>query len=127
MDDKVITIITTIHPVKRGGKRAITVAAAPEGELPLMLTGVFADRHQLADRAFGELIKRKPVTPKLTPGKAAKEVAESEPAEAPAAPELAVDEVGPIETPATEPLPAIAGDDAGDLPAEETETEGSDE
>jgi len=56
---KPITIITTIHPPRKG-HRAITVAAAPEGELPVMLTGDFAARHALADQAYGALLKRKP-------------------------------------------------------------------
>jgi len=58
-DVKPITIITTIHPPRKG-HRTITVAAAPEGELPLMLTGDFAARHALADQAYGALLKRKP-------------------------------------------------------------------
>jgi len=56
---KPITIITTIHPPKKG-RRPVTVAAAPEGELPLMLAGDFAARHALADQAYGALLKRKP-------------------------------------------------------------------
>ncbi len=63
-EPKSITIITTVHLPKKGKggsqTRPITVAAAPEGELPIMLTGDFAQRHALADQAYGALLKRKP-------------------------------------------------------------------
>lgn len=146
MDDKAITIITTIHPAKKGGKRAVTVAAAPEGEMPLMLTGVFAERHQLADRAFGELLKRKPLTPKVTAaaakpaggraavGKAKKTGNKKTPATRTGAVEGGAiaaaeesDQIGPaVETPAApagEALPEIEGDNDGQL---ELQLEGSD-
>jgi hypothetical protein len=59
MSDGDITIITTIHPAKKG-HRAVTVMAAPDGEMPVCRTGLFAERHQLVDQAYGELLRRKP-------------------------------------------------------------------
>lgn len=130
MDDKPITIIVTIHPIKNG-KRPVTVAAAPEGELPLMLSGVFAERHQLADRAYGTLLKRKPLTPKITAPKPVGAKTRGKPVAADkAAAEPEPDQIGPTdaptaetpEAPAEESLPVIEGDDAGQM---ELELEGS--
>lgn len=55
--EKPITIITTIYPFK-GGKTAITVAVAPEGESPVFTTGTFTDWHRLESEAYVQSLKR---------------------------------------------------------------------
>ena len=69
-DPKPIVIIFTVKPPK-SNKRLITVSAAPEGEMPVMLTGQFSDRHALLDQIFAELLKRKPQTVKVPAEKTA--------------------------------------------------------
>lgn len=135
MDDKPITIIVTIHPAKKG-KRPVTVAAAPEGELPLILSGFFPERHQLADQAFGALLKRKPMTPKIAAAAGATKKAKGKRGAKPAVhvsdeDESEADQIGPTaevapETPeasAAEALPEIEGDGDGQI---EMQLEGSD-
>ncbi len=100
--DKPVVIVLTIHPPKKKS-RAVTVSAAPAGEMPLLLTGQFADRHALADQAYAQLLKRKPQTVKVTKGLekyVAKIVAKHDP-EADKPDQLVRSE---------EPLPAIEGD-----------------
>lgn len=123
--DDTITIITTIYPAKNG-KRAITVAGAPDGAAPRFALGTFAERHTLFDAAYAEVLKRA--------GKAEKKAAKPKPngqvgkskkrkGKKSVAYELKTeaDQVGP-EAPATEEpadLPVIEGDDAADSDGQE--------
>ena len=60
LNEQTIIITATVAPLK-GGKRAIIVSAAPEGELPVILSGNFAERKILFDEAWLALLKREPV------------------------------------------------------------------
>jgi hypothetical protein len=57
--DRPITLIVTVYPPKKD-KRRILISAAPDGEMPLMFSGLFPDRHALLDRAFAGVLKRDP-------------------------------------------------------------------
>ena len=72
LNEQTIIITATVAPLK-GGKRAIIVSAAPEGELPVILSGNFAERKILFDEAWLALLKREPV---VVPEKARKGEAE---------------------------------------------------
>ena len=52
-----IVITLTIYP-PNNGKRRIDVAAAPQGEMPSLMVGDFADRHVLLDSVYAHIIKR---------------------------------------------------------------------
>lgn len=54
-----MTIIVTLLPPKKG-KRKLVISAAPEGEMPLLITGEFSERHALLDRAYATVMKRDP-------------------------------------------------------------------
>lgn len=56
---KPITLIVTIYPPKKG-QRHVMVSGAPEGEMPLIFTGIFQERHALLDQAFAGVLKREP-------------------------------------------------------------------
>jgi len=56
---KPITLIVTIYPPKKN-VRHVMVSGAPEGEMPLLLTGTFQERHTLLDQAFAGVLKREP-------------------------------------------------------------------
>lgn len=58
-DPKPITLIVTIYPPKKG-IRPVMVSGAPEGEMPLLFTGIFQERHALLDQAFAGVLKREP-------------------------------------------------------------------
>ena len=58
-DEKAMTIITTILPPKKGVRRLV-ISAAPEGEMPVVLTGEFSVRHALMDRAYAAVLRRDP-------------------------------------------------------------------
>ena len=72
LNEQTIIITATVAPLK-GGKRAIIVSAAPEGELPVILSGNFAELKTLFDEAWLALLKREPV---VVPEKARKGEAE---------------------------------------------------
>jgi hypothetical protein len=59
MSDTPIVLTLTIYPPKKQ-QRKIVVTGAPEGEMPLLLEGVFAERHTLLDQAFTAVLKREP-------------------------------------------------------------------
>lgn len=130
-DPKPITLIVTIYPPKKG-QRHVMVSGAPEGEMPLLFTGIFQERHALLDQAFAGVLKREPqiVTLKADKASTAKsitgdasddETEEAESKEA-ASDQLVTDAevsepenaesvpVSPITN--TEELPAIDGDTA---------------
>lgn len=116
MSEQPINIVITIQPPNKANQRRVDVMGAPVGEMPLLLSGSFADRHKLVDQVYGQLVRR---APQVLKGAAAKDQVQAE-AE-PAAAEAPADQIGPVETPAaetTEALPVIAGDDA---PAEGSE------
>lgn len=54
------TIITLTIKEPKGQGRPIVISAAPEGEMPIIRTGLFQDRHQLLDDIWAELLTRKP-------------------------------------------------------------------
>ena len=72
LNEQTIIITATVAPLK-GGKRAIIVSAASEGELPVILSGNFDERKILFDEAWLALLKREPV---VVPEKARKGEAE---------------------------------------------------
>lgn len=116
--DQPVTIQIVIHPPNKLNLRRVDVWAAPAGEMPVALSGHFADRHKLVDQAYGQVVRREPQALK---GAAAKDQvrAEETPAETetPAEAAPATDQIGPVETPApetsAEALPVIAGDETG--------------
>lgn len=70
---KPITIITTIQPPDGKGKRKLTVAAAPDGEMPVTLAGLFADWHTLEAEAYVAVSTRKPQVVKVKAASAGKQ------------------------------------------------------
>ena len=68
---KPIVLTVTIYPPKKG-VRKVVVTGAPEGEMPLLLEGVFAERHALIDQAFSGVLKRDPQVVTLKEEKPAK-------------------------------------------------------
>lgn len=129
---KPITIITTIQPPDAKGKRKLTVAAAPEGEMPAVLTGLFADWHRLEAEAYVAVSTRKPQTvhgknggaPKPGKAKTTKKAAKKRTGpigqkESPEPVEPAGNEARPVEAPEPEPVaepPAIETDSEEQLP-----------
>ena len=101
LNDQTIIITATVAPLK-GGKRAVIVSAAPEGELPVILSGNFAELKILFDEAWLALLKREPV---VVPDKARKVEAEKPAPNKDAAPEPD-DEPETVETDTIEPEPA---------------------
>lgn len=65
---KPITIITTIQPPDAKGRRKITVAAAPDKEMPAVFTGLFADWHKLEAEAYVAVSTRAAQTVKAKNG-----------------------------------------------------------
>lgn len=59
MSDSPIVLTLTIYPPKKNQRRVV-VTGAPEGEMPLLLAGLFAQRHALLDQAFTAVLKRAP-------------------------------------------------------------------
>jgi hypothetical protein len=111
-----VVLTVTVYPPKKG-VRKVVVSGAPEGEMPLMLMGLFQDRHTLLDQAYAQCMKRDPqlVTieePKAKAGKAKSITAgaDDETDEAETTDQL-------VESPAApdEDLPAIDGDAAATL------------
>lgn len=131
MSDQPVTIQIVIHPPNKLNLRRVDVWAAPAGEMPVALSGHFADRHKLVDQAYGQVVRREPQALKGAAAKAQlpaeepEETPEETPAEAPAETPAAADQIGPVATPAqetpAETLPAIAGD------TEEPSGEGDDD
>ncbi len=64
-EPKEITLIVSIYPPKKGQRRVV-ISGAPEGEMPLIVEGLFPERHTLLDRAFADLLKRKPQIVKVS-------------------------------------------------------------
>ena len=62
--DKSIVITITVLPFNKG-KRKLIVSGAPQGEMPVVHTGEFAQVHQLVNAAWSELVRRKPQVPKV--------------------------------------------------------------
>jgi len=54
-----VVLTVTVYPPKKN-KRMVVVSGAPEGEMPLVLTGLFQERHALLDQAYAQCMKRKP-------------------------------------------------------------------
>ena len=68
LNDQTIIITATVGPLKNG-KRAVLVSAAPEGELPVVEMGNFAELKTLFDTVWLALLKRAPM---VVPDKARK-------------------------------------------------------
>lgn len=62
-EPKPIVMTIAVYPPRKG-QRQIVVSGAPEGELPAVRSGVFADLHQMINQMWMELIKRKPQVPR---------------------------------------------------------------
>jgi hypothetical protein len=114
-----VVLTVTVYPPKKG-KRMVVVSGAPEGEMPLLLTGLFQDRHALLDQAYAQCLKRDPqlvtiAEPKAKPGKSKSVTAGTEDDDEEVAEGtdqlVEVVPVSPIiETDSDEELPAIEGD-----------------
>ncbi|MGV0976389.1 MAG: hypothetical protein ACOYBO_10715 [Azonexus sp.] len=118
-DQKPITLIVTIYPLKKNTRRVV-VSGAPEGEMPLIMDGLFPDRHALLDRVFALVLKRDPqvvtiAEPKTKTGKAKSITAgaDDDEEETETTDQLVTGDTVPV-SPSTEAenLPAIEGDDA---------------
>lgn len=127
--EKPLTIIVTVLPPKRGG-RTMIVSAARDGEMPIVLGGLFADRHHLLDQAYAAVLKREPqvVTIKEEKTSKANRAPKTAEQEADEAEEDGKEEktVADVDTArdgdqlvaagsVTEELPAIEGDDEAQL------------
>ncbi len=66
-----VVLTVTVYPPKKN-KRMVVVSGAPEGEMPLVLTGLFQERHALLDQAYAQCMKRKPQLVTLKGDKARK-------------------------------------------------------
>ena len=103
LNEQTIIITATVAPLK-GGKRAVIVSAAPEGELPVILSGNFAELKTLFDEAWLAILKREPV---VVPDKARKGEAEKPAPHKDTAPEPDdADDANDDETETVEPEPA---------------------
>ena len=80
--DKPIVITITVLPLAKG-KRKLIVSGAPQGEMPVVRTGEFAQVHQMVNAAWAELVKRKPQVPKLPKSNPANKPVNSGPAAGP--------------------------------------------
>lgn len=76
--DLPVVITITVMPLK-DGKRRVLVSGAPDGEMPVVKAGLFADLHRLLDETWIALLKRKPQVVKRP---APKQTAESKEQEA---------------------------------------------
>ena len=104
LNEQTIIITATVAPLK-SGKRAVIVSAAPEGELPVILSGNFDELKTLFDEAWLALLKRKPV---VVPDKARKGEAEKPAPNKDTAPEpVEADDADEIETVEPEPAPVV--------------------
>lgn len=117
--DKQVVITITVLPLAKG-KRRIIVSGAPEGEMPAVHSGEFAQVHQLINTTWAELMKRKAQVPKLTapktePAKATKgDSGQAVSDEGDEGDQMVASET---DAPEAEPAPA-----AGDLPVIEGDT-----
>ncbi len=59
-----IIITIEIGEPKKKAPRDIIVSGAPVGEMPIIKSGTFADRHALTDAIYAELQRREPQVPK---------------------------------------------------------------
>jgi hypothetical protein len=66
-----VVLTVTVYPPKKN-KRLVVVSGAPEGEMPLLLTGLFQDRHTLLDQAYAQCLKRDPQLVTIVEPKASK-------------------------------------------------------
>lgn len=126
-DPKPITLIVTIYPPKKNARRVV-VSGAPEGEMPVILDGLFPDRHALLDRVFALVLKRDPqvvtiAEPKTGKAKSitagADDDEEAETTEEQDSDQLVKDVLVSPSTGSTEPdeeLPEIEGDVTGASP-----------
>ena len=95
LNEQTIIITATVAPLKNG-KRAVLVSATPDGELPVILSGNFAELKTLFDEAWLAVLKRQPM---IVPDKARKGEAEKTAPNKDAAPETDEADDGANETP----------------------------
>jgi hypothetical protein len=77
--DKKIMFTATVYPRMDDNLPTVIVTCAPEGELPSVFSGFFADLHRLMDQAWIEVNTRKPLVVKSATKKVGKvEVGETE-------------------------------------------------
>ena len=76
-EDKPVVITVTVLPLKNG-KRRIMVSGAPEGEMPLVARGVFADLHKLIGQMWLAIQTREPQVVTVKAAKAKNDKAEPE-------------------------------------------------
>jgi hypothetical protein len=134
MSDPKTEIVLTITVTEKNGKPHILVSGAPAHEMPIVRSGLFADRHRLLDEVWVEIKKRKPQIVKVKSEKpavkkptsiakdelksdqlvdeATEQIADEAPAADDGAPESGEDDDTPIATGvrSDEPLPPIEGD-----------------
>jgi hypothetical protein len=60
MNENKNEIVLTITVTEKNGKPHILVSGAPAHEMPIVRSGLFADRHRLLDEVWVEIKKRKP-------------------------------------------------------------------
>lgn len=65
MSDAPIIITLEIFPADGKGKRKLIVSGAPQHEMPVVRTGLFAQRHDLLDEVWIALGTRKPQVVKV--------------------------------------------------------------
>lgn len=106
-EEKPVVMTVIVYPLKQGKKR-VTVSGAPEGEMPIVHAGLFADVHNLINATWAELIRRKPQVPRnIQTVKAESTPAETAGAGDDLPQETAAAEPAPVPPP---DLPAIEGD-----------------
>jgi len=70
--DKPILLTIGVYPPNKKNERRIIISGAPDGEMPVLLTGLFPERHALLDRAYAQILKRDPQLVTLKEEKAEK-------------------------------------------------------
>lgn len=65
-------VITLEIGESKKGMRPLVISGAPAGEMPLIKSGTFAERHALLDQMWAELLRRPDQTPTITEPKPTK-------------------------------------------------------
>jgi hypothetical protein len=69
--EKPIVLTVTILPLK-GKKRPVIISGAPQGEMPIIKSGVFQEMQALIFSIYGQIVNREPQTVTLKESKSAK-------------------------------------------------------
>ncbi len=129
-DNPNVVVTITIYPFDKG-KRKVLVSGAPEGEMPVVHTGQFAELHALIDRTWIELSTRKPQVVTRRAGEKAKPDKTKEGGEDGSEENVAAELSGQpsADTPTSDPNQTQAEtvraepEDTGDLPVIQNEQE----